>query len=167
VPQERKARTGLQLRKVPLEPRACARQALGHALLEGKRRLGRNALRHETEAAGRKRKEQRRLDDVLVRQREHVLDAHGLVAGKARDQRLEKAVDVALVHGEQELLLAREVEVDRSLGETRLVGDVRHVGDAVGRAREEARRRVENGVVPLLLVFGLDGPLANDHISLS
>jgi hypothetical protein len=40
------------------------------------------------------------------------------------------------VHREQELFLAREIEVDGALGEARLVGDVRHVGDAVGRARE-------------------------------
>ena len=53
---------------------------------------------------------------------------------KERDQRAEEAVDVALVHREQQLFLAGEIEVDGAFGEAGLVGDLGHVGDALGRA---------------------------------
>ena len=87
----------------------------------------------------------------------------GTSPSRRRDQRAEESVDVALVHGEQELLLAREVQVDGALGESGLVGHLGDVGDAFGRAFEQALGRVENRVMTLLLVFGLNGPLPDDH----
>ena len=38
------------------------------------------------------------------------------------------------------------------------------LADAVGRAQQQALGGVEDRVVALLLVFGLDGALANDHV---
>ena len=83
------------------------------------------------------------------------------------DHAAEEAVDVALVDGEQELFLAREVEIDGALGEAGFVGDLGDVGDPVGRAQQQPRSGIENRVMPFLLVFGLDGALADDHESTS
>ena len=60
-----------------------------------------------------------------------------------REQRIsgaEELVDAALVHREQQLVLAREIEVDGAFGEAGLVGDLRDVGDALGRALRAAAR---------------------------
>ena len=79
---------------------------------------------------------------------------------KQRDQRAEEVRDVALVQREQQLFLAREIEVDGALGEARLVGDFGDVRDALRRAAQQPLGGIEDRVLPLLLVFGRDAPAA-------
>ena len=90
----------------------------------------------------------------------------GVCAGQQRVQRAEELVDATFVHGEQELVLAREIEVDGALGEPGLVGDLRDVGDTLRRAREQPLGGVENRVVALLLVFRVDSALPDHHVAL-
>ena len=97
------------------------------------------------------------------RNRRDLLDADRFVPRKQRDQRAEEVVDVAFVEREQELVLAREVEIHRALGKTGLVGDFGHVRDAHRRTHEKAFGCVEDRVVPLVLVFGMDCPLSDGH----
>ena len=141
-----------------------ALQALRHSLLERGRRFGRHALSHHSEASRGKRKEQRRLDHVPVSERENVVDGHIAVAFQAGDQLAEEVVDVAFVDREQQFFLAREIEIHRPFGETCFVGDFGHVRHAVLGAQQKSLCCVQNGVVPLLLGFGLDGALPYDHV---
>ena len=76
---------------------------------------------------------------------------------------MEETVDPPLVHREQELFLAREIQVDRALGEPRLVGDLGDARDALGRACKDPLCGVENRVAALAFVLGLHGPVANGH----
>ena len=68
-----------------------------------------------------------------------------------------------LVHCEQQFFLARKIEIDGSLRETRLVGDFGDARHALRRAQQDPLRGVEDGVVTLALVFGLNRALANYH----
>ena len=161
--QEHQALARRERAEMPLEPRARALEPLRHPQLERDRGLGRDGLGHQAEHARRERQEQRRLDHVLVREREDARDVDAALAVEHRDQRAEEALHVALVQREQEFLLAREVEVDGALRESRLVGDLGDARNALGRAQQEPLCRVEQRLVALFLVFGLDGPLPDCH----
>ena len=95
--------------------------------------------------------------------RRDLLDADRRAPREQRDQRPKEFVDVTFMEREQELILAREVEIHRALGKTGLVGDFGHVRDAHRRAHEKAFGCVEDRVVPLVLVFGVDCPLPDGH----
>jgi hypothetical protein len=161
--QQRDAAARRQLPEVTLQAGPGARQPLRHAQPERHRGLGRDAVRHHAEAVRGQREKQRRLDDVGTRQRLHVLDADRRALLDHRDHRAEEAVDRALVNGEQQLLLAGEIEVDGALGESRLVGHLGHAGDPLRPTREQALGRVEDRRVPLLLVLGLHRALPDRH----
>ena len=92
-------------------------------------------MSHEAETARRQREEERRLDHVFVREREHVADRGRTVARESFVQRSEEAVDVAFVHREQQLFLARKIEVDGTFGEARFVRDLGDIRDPVRRAQ--------------------------------
>ncbi len=89
-------------------------------------------MRHEPEAARREREVEGWVDHVATREPEHRLDRYRRRPFDQRDHVAEEAVDATLVDGKQQLVLAREVQVDGTLGEARLVGDLGDVEDAVG-----------------------------------
>ena len=120
-------------------------------------------MRHHPEAARRERQEERRLDDMPPRQREHSIDRDGSAGFDERDDVVEKTADPPLVNGEQKLFLARKIKIDGPLRESRVVGDFGAARDALRRMEEYALGPVEDRVVAFPLVFGLDGALANDH----
>ena len=108
--------------------------------------------------------EQRRIDEVMMGQ--PIMSSMPImaVAPTQKDDLAKETIDTALVDREQQFFLAREIQVDRALGEPGLVGDLGDVRNAFGRTREQPLRRVEDGVVPFLLSFGLDGALSNHHV---
>jgi len=163
VPQEHDAVTGSENRKVPFQARAGALEAFRHALLECTPRGCRNVLIHDAKTTARQRQEQWRRDDVDACQSEDVFDVHWRADVKQRAERLKKTVDVAFVKSEEQLFLAREIQVDRALGEAGLVGNLGHVRDAIGRAQEQPLRRIQDRVVTLVLVAEVDGTLSNYH----
>ena len=75
----------------------------------------------------------------------------------------EVAVDAALVHREQKILLAAEIEVDRAFGEPRFLRDVGNARGVFRRAQQQRFGGVEDRVVAFPLVVGLNGALADDH----
>jgi hypothetical protein len=120
-------------------------------------------MRHHAEATRCELQQERRRDQVPLRERDHGVQRHGPRPLDQRGESGEETVHVALVQREQQLFLAREVEVDGALGEPGRVG---HVGDtrhAVGRPRQQGQRRVEQRVVSLLLVFGVNRALPDHH----
>jgi hypothetical protein len=154
---------GLEPRETPLEPRAPALEPRGHPFAKGCRRVSGNGLRHHREAAGGKRQEQRRANDVFADNRNEIVDRDRIIALEQRIERCEETVEISLMHGEQQFFLAREIEIDGTLAQSGLVGYLGDAGDTIGRAQQQALRRIEDRAVALLLVDGLDCALADDH----
>jgi hypothetical protein len=61
---------------------------------------------------------------------------------------------VLLEHGEEEIVLAGEVRVDRALRIARLVGDLVETGGMETTAEEDAARRRDQVLAGLLLTLG-------------
>ena len=137
VPQQRHAVARRELGKVALQPCPRARETLAHPCLECQRGLARNVGLHAAEAARGQRKERGLRGEMREGDLQQVVDGDRGRALEEPDQRAEVAVDVALVQREQQLVLAREIEVDGALGEARLVRDLGDIRDALGRARQQ------------------------------
>ena len=67
------------------------------------------------------------------------------------------------MHREQQLFLAREIEIDGALAQPRLVGDLGDACNPIGRAQQQTLRRIENRAVALLFVDGLNRALSDGH----
>ena len=148
---------------MPLQTCASALQPLTHAVLEGSRHVDRHVLIHGAEAAAGERQKQWRLDDIVPSERADGRDRDPLRRVQPIDQRAKKTIDIALVQREEQLFLAREVQINRAFGESCLIGELGHVGAALGRAQQQPLGGVENSVVTLLLVLCLNSALANYH----
>ncbi len=155
---------GASAREMALEARAGALEARGHPLLERRQRLGGDRLAPSARSSAR-----RAAGTAAGRPcaRASARACRRTAIGSARSSSASSAEKNPSTSRsctrEQQFLLAREVEVDGALGEPRLVGHLGDAGDAIGRAHQQPLGRIEDRVVALLLVFGLDRALAEGH----
>jgi hypothetical protein len=75
----------------------------------------------------------------------------------------EEGGDVALVQGEQHLFLAREVEVDRALGEPGGSGDLGHVRHPLGMLEQHLLGGIEDRLAADFLLLGADRAMLFQH----
>ena len=138
-------------------------EQLRHVDLEGEAAGHGDFAVHEPEAAAGERKVSGAADDVLAGDREDRVEIDGRTVEEG-DELLEERRRVALVEGEEHLLLAREVEVDRAFGDA---GGLRHLGNArhaVGLLEVKGFGRIEDGVASLRLVLHRHRALLDDHV---
>jgi hypothetical protein len=150
---------------MPLERAAGLGEGLADPLLEGERGLQRHLAVHLGEHPAREREVAGLAQQVHAREVEDGVEVDGPAALQQRHEALEVVLRLALVDREQHLLLAREVEVDRALGEAGGVGHLRDARHAVGPLDELGLGRVEDRAAARFLVLVADGPLLDRHVN--